>query len=274
MDSFLRDWFHGCAFSPEAVREAVPGWLRTGSASASSTGRHYAPNDSPKLRSKLFGALTLVLGVATAFGNNSLLLWPRNFASLSARIIWSSCSRTPEVLMNRLLSTTLVSVFLAATSASMAIAQTAANANAPSASSPGHRNMDRAFSRPTERVEARLAYVRTALKITDAQQSQWDAYAIVVRRNAQDMEQRLKSMRSGEPGHANRERTNAIERLERMQSRLADAVTRINQLLAVEKPLYAVLSPEQQQVADAVLNQHLQSMGRHSRHGRGGFDRG
>jgi len=168
----------------------------------------------------------------------------------------------------------LVPVFLAATSASMAIAQTAANADAPSVSSRGHRHMDRAFSRPTERVEARLAYVRTALKITDAQQPQWDAYAIVVRKNAQDMEQRSKSMRSGEPGHARRERTNAIERLERMQSRLADAVTRINQLLAVEKPLYAVLSPEQQQVADAVLNQHLQSMGRHSRHGRGGFDRG
>lgn len=176
--------------------------------------------------------------------------------------------------MNRLLSMAMVPVFLAATSASMAIAQTAANADAPSATSRGHSHMDRAFSRPTERVEARLAYVRTALKITDAQQSQWDAYANVVRKNAQDREQRFNSARSGEPGHARRERTNAIERLERTQSHLAGAVTRINQLLAVEKPLYAVLSPEQQQVADVVLNQHLQSMGRHSRHGRGGFDRG
>ena len=176
--------------------------------------------------------------------------------------------------MNRLLSTTLVSVFLAATSASMAIAQTAANENAQSAPSPGHRHMDRPFSRPTERVEARLAYVKTALKITDAQQSQWDAYAIVVRKNAQDMEQRFQSTRSGEPGHAGHQRTNAIERLERMQSHLADAVTRINQLLAVEKPLYAVLSPEQQKVADVVLNQHLQSRERHSMHGRARSNRG
>lgn len=176
--------------------------------------------------------------------------------------------------MNRNFCTALVSIFLAATAASMAVAQTAQDASTPSASGPGHRHMDRPFSRPTERVDARLAYVKTALKITDAQQSQWNAYETVVRKNAQDREQRLQTMKSGEPGRAMRERANAIERLERMQSRLADAVARINQLLAVEKPLYAVLSPEQQKVADVVLNQHLQSMGRHPMHGRGGFNRG
>jgi periplasmic protein CpxP/Spy len=176
--------------------------------------------------------------------------------------------------MNRLLSTTLVSAFLAATTASMAIAQTAPNANAPSASSPAHRFIDRPFSRPTERVEARLAYVKTALKITDAQQSQWDAYANFARKNAQDMEQRFKSMRSDKQEHPKHQRPNAIERLERAQSFLADAVTRINQLLAVEKPLYAALSPEQQKAADVVLNPRLRSMERRLMHGRGGFNRG
>jgi protein CpxP len=176
--------------------------------------------------------------------------------------------------MNRLLSTTLVSVFLAATTASMAIAQMAPNANAPSAAKPAHRFMERAFSRPAERVEARLAYVKTAMKITDAQQSQWDAYANVVRKNAQDMEQRFQSRRSGEPGHARHQRTNAIERLERAQSFHAKAVTRINELLAVEKPLYVALSPEQQKVADVVLNPRFRSQGGHSMHGHGGFSKG
>lgn len=176
--------------------------------------------------------------------------------------------------MNRLISTTLVSVLLAATAASMAIAQTAPDANAPSASRHAHSFMERPFSRPTERVEARLAYVKTALKITDAQQSQWDAYANVVRKNAQDREQRFKSMGSGEPGHARHERPNAIDRLERAQSFLAEAVTRVNQLLAVEKPLYATLSPEQQKVADVVLNPRIRSIGEHSMHGHGGFSRG
>jgi len=176
--------------------------------------------------------------------------------------------------MNRLISTTLVSVFLAATTASMAIAQTTPTANAPSVSNPGPRTMERPFSRPTERAEARLAYVKTALKITDTQQSQWDAYANVVRKNAQEREQRFKSLQTGEPGHAKRQRPNAIERLERTQSFLADAVTRVNQLLAVEKPLYVALSPEQQKVADVVLNPRFRSIGGHPMHGRGEFSRG
>jgi len=134
--------------------------------------------------------------------------------------------------------------------------------------------MDRPFSRPTERVEARLAYVKTALKITEAQQSQWEAFANVVRKNAQDKEQRFKSLRSDRQAHAPQQRPNAIERLERTQSFLAGAVTRIDQLLAVEKPLYTALSPEQQKVADVVLNQHFRSTGGHSTHAHGRFNRG
>lgn len=176
--------------------------------------------------------------------------------------------------MNKLLSVTLVSVFLAATTASMAIAQTVSNATAPSASPHTHRFMDRPFSRPTERVEARLAYEKTALRITDAQQSQWDAYANLVRKNAQDTEQRFKSMRSGKQGHTKHQRPNAIERLEKAQSFLADAVTRLNDLLAVEKPLYAALSPEQCKVADVVLNPRLRSMGRRLKYDHGEFRKG
>ena len=36
-----------------------------------------------------------------------------------------------------------------------------------------HHDGKRAFAKPSERVEARLAYICTALKITDAQQAQW-----------------------------------------------------------------------------------------------------
>ena len=176
--------------------------------------------------------------------------------------------------MNGLLGTTLISVCLAATTASMAIAQTTPNPSSPPAAGAAHRHADRPFSRPTERVEARLAYAKTALKITDAQQTQWDAYANLVRKNAQDMEQWFKSMRHGEPGHATHQRPNAIERLERAQSFHAEAVTRINRLLAVEKPLYAALSPEQQKVADVVLNPRLRSMQRRLMHGREGFSKG
>jgi hypothetical protein len=92
-----------------------------------------------------------------------------------------------------------------------------------------------------------------------------------MRRNAQDMEQQFKSMRHGEPEHARHQRPTAIERLEKAQSFHAQAVTRINQLLTVEKPLYAALTPEQQKVADVVLNPRLRSREGRSMHGHGGF---
>ena len=173
--------------------------------------------------------------------------------------------------MKKLFSTTLVAVCIAAT-ASTTMAQTAPIQDSRAA--PGNRFADRAFARPTERVEARLAYIKTALKIKDAQKAQWDAYADLVRRNAQEREQRFKSRRAGASGRMEHRRPNSIERLERAQSFHAAAVTRINQILSVEKPLYAVLSPEQQKVADEVLNPRFRSRGGPSMHGRGGFGRG
>ena len=159
---------------------------------------------------------------------------------------------------------------LSATTASIALAQPAPGPG------PAHRFESRPFSRPTERVEARLAYIKTALKITDTQQPQWNAYADALRKNAKDMDQRMQAFRDQHRG-ANRrteqQRPNAIERLERMQSLHADAVTRISDLLAVEKPLYAALSPEQKRIADQLLvpgRGRMQAM----RMQRGGFRRG
>lgn len=172
--------------------------------------------------------------------------------------------------MNRVLRAAMISSCLVAfaTSAGV-IAQTTAVPPPPGASAPDQKMERRAFSRPTERVEARLAYIRTALKINERQQSVWDAYASEVRKNAQEMEKRFESMRSamrgagpGGPGRGPADmapdghggsRLNANERLERMQSFHADALVRLNRRLEVQKPLYAALSPEQQKIADEVL---------------------
>ncbi len=176
--------------------------------------------------------------------------------------------------MNNLFGTALVSACLSAIIASTAFAQATPNLESRSAAGPGREFAQRPFARPTERVEARLAYVKTALKIADAQQSQWDAYADFVRKNAQDREQRFKSRRAGESGRTAHQRPNAIERLEKAQSFHAEAVTRINQYLAVVKPLYASLSPEQRKVADVVLNPRFPSMKGRSTRGREGPGRG
>ncbi len=121
---------------------------------------------------------------------------------------------------------------------------------------------------PSERIEARLAYIRTALKITDAQQAQWDTFANVMRKHASDMDQRMKQrMAQHQAGAQRPERPqlSAVERLERQQQRLAQRSARLNEVITAAKPLYASFSPEQKQIADQMLAQ-----GEHRRGPRGG----
>ncbi len=129
---------------------------------------------------------------------------------------------------------------------------------APTPAAPGHEPMwrhheQRPFSLPSERIEARLAYLRTALKITSAQEPQWNAYADLMRKQARERDELVKSWRSSMHERMH-ERPNAIERLERAQSLHAQAVVRLNELIAVEKPLYAALTAEQKAIADEVLS--------------------
>jgi len=164
--------------------------------------------------------------------------------------------------MNRLIATTLLSGALSA-SAGLALAQGQ------------HEREPRPFSRPTERVEARLAYIHSALKITDAQQSQWNAFADGMRRNAAEREKKMQEWRAkmtqrrDEMAHdqSKREqrRPSVIERLGFAEKMHAEAIARLNAQLALVKPLYESLSAEQKKVADVVLA---------PQHRRGGFGRG
>src|SRR5579862_7513307 len=163
--------------------------------------------------------------------------------------------------MSKLIISTLIAIGLAA--AVPAGAQTAAPAAGSQASHmPGmHQSHDtkRAFSKPTERIEAKLAYLKTALKITDKQQPQWDAFANLQRKQAAEREKRMEEwharMAQGSGQHE-RHRPTAIERLERMQQFHAEGIRRLNEQLEVQKPLYAVLTSEQKQVADQLLPPH------------------
>ena len=132
-----------------------------------------------------------------------------------------------------------------------------------------HQDGKRAFTKPSERIEARLAYIRAALKITDAQQAQWDAFAETLRNQARTADQRMQEFRAEREKGATRERPNAIARLELEQQRYAASVTRINERLAVQRPLYAALSTDQKAIADELLAPR-----RHGhRSGRGGDHR-
>ena len=171
--------------------------------------------------------------------------------------------------MNKALAGALLSIGLS--SAFALHAQTGASPAAQPQAQQGTRHHDgkRAFTQPSERVEARLAYIRTALKITDAQQAQWNAFAETLRNQARAADQRMREFRAQREQGATRERPNAIARLEREQQRHAESATRINERLAVQRPLYAALSTEQKAIADEVLAPR-----RHGGHfGRGGSHR-
>jgi hypothetical protein len=162
--------------------------------------------------------------------------------------------------MNKLLATFIVSTGLTV-GAPIPFAQstTAPDTTAPQAR-PGPRaegmhrhHMQHAQVKPSERVEARLAYMRTALKITDAQQPQWEAFANVLRKQAEQMDE-FHRTRHTEGAQATQPRhVTAIERLERRQQMMTFASQRLTEVITAAKPLYAALSPEQQKIADDML---------------------
>ena len=187
--------------------------------------------------------------------------------------------------MNKLVANALIAVSLTAA----AIAPAGAQTTTPSAPGSGQasqgmrmhpamagRDDRRPFSRPTERVEARIAYIKTALKITDAQQPLWDSFANLMRKQASEREKRMGEWRAHmAPNSAPREhrRPTAIERMEREQQMLATASRMLNERLDVEKPLYAALTSEQKRVADEILasHGHRGGFGQRMRHGNQGW---
>jgi len=122
---------------------------------------------------------------------------------------------------------------------------------------------ERKFRMPSERIEARLAYLKTALKITAAQEGQWNSFATVLRNHARDMDKRIQDRRA-QGAQQPRERANVdgLARLERMQSRMQQRAARLGEVINAAKPLYASFTPEQKQVADELIS-------RGGRHGRG-----
>ena len=166
--------------------------------------------------------------------------------------------------MNKLVTTTLVSLALAA-----AAPLAAAQATAPDAAkkSQAQRPDGKRDTRlPSERVEARLAEAKTKLKITSAQETQWNAFANVTRRHAKAADERIRAMRDGKKSQTQSKLT-AVERLERRQQMAAAHSQRLTEVIAAAKPLYAALSAEQKAIADDMLTPRRGHGGR-GHHGR------
>ena len=106
---------------------------------------------------------------------------------------------------------------------------------------------------PGQFVEGRIAFLKAQLKITPAQEAQWQQVEAAMRENAKTLDQTIITARQ------NRGNMDAVQRLELREQFAKVRVDNDARLLAVLKPLYASLSPEQQQMANQVVGAHHHS---------------
>jgi periplasmic protein CpxP/Spy len=135
---------------------------------------------------------------------------------------------------------------VAAVGLAPAFAQTAAASASSAAAQRPVKQMMRGML-PGQLVDGRIAFLKTELKITPDQEAQWQQVAAAMRQNADALDQAITNAR-GRYGN-----TNAVERME-IQGQF-DKVRADNsaRLLAAFKPLYASLSPAQQQMANELM---------------------
>ena len=118
---------------------------------------------------------------------------------------------------------------------------------------------------PFQHIEGRLAFLKTELKITEAQTPQWTAYAEALRANAKRMGQLMTEMMSsgmmsqgmmnygmmmqGQPGTM----MSLPDRLNWAEQHMAAHMEMLQAIKGPAEQLYAVLSVEQKRIADQLM---------------------
>jgi hypothetical protein len=137
---------------------------------------------------------------------------------------------------------------VAAVGLSPAMAQnTPAPATSEAMQTPMHHH---ARMLPGQLVDGRIAFLKAELKITPAEETQWQQVATAMHQNATALDQVISNARQQSGS------MDAVQRLalrEQFEKVRADNDAR---LLAAIKPLYASLSPEQQQMANTLAGAH------------------
>jgi protein CpxP len=168
--------------------------------------------------------------------------------------------------MNKLLISTLVAAGLAVSAVPVLSQEASPAAKEPRAAQKSQRQ---ARALPSERVESRITELKSALKITAAQEPQWSAFADTLRKQARAGDDRVKAHRARADKGAQPAPVTAIQRLEQRQAFMKEASARMDEILATARPLYAALSPEQQKIADDLMAQRGHG-GRDGHRQRGG----
>lgn len=103
-----------------------------------------------------------------------------------------------------------------------------------------------------DRIDGRLAFMKTELKITEAQTADWEALAKVIRSTAEEhnglMQAMMTSMQSGDFW-----KLPLPDRLALQEAHLTTRLEQVKQVKTAVDKLYATLSDEQKKAADDVM---------------------
>jgi periplasmic protein CpxP/Spy len=103
---------------------------------------------------------------------------------------------------------------------------------------------------PSQLVDGRIAFLKAELKITPDQEAQWQQVAGAMRDNAKALDQAVTTARQS------RDTMDAVQRIQLRGEFAKMRADNDARLLAAFKPLYASLSPEQQRVANQLVEPH------------------
>jgi periplasmic protein CpxP/Spy len=140
--------------------------------------------------------------------------------------------------------------------AGTAMAQSTAPASASSSSAAPTAKKSH-MQRRMDEVEQQISDLHDELSITDAESSQWDAYAQVMRDNAKRTGEALRDR------HKNMETMNADESMKSYAQLSQLNADNMQKLSSAFSALYGVLSPQQKQTADELFKNRPPRSGGH-----------
>ncbi|OWJ56583.1 Spy/CpxP family protein refolding chaperone [Paraburkholderia caledonica] len=148
----------------------------------------------------------------------------------------------------------------------VAMSSAFAQASAPVAASSGTAASAAVAKGGHERnVEDRIAYLHSQLKITPEQETQWKAFADVMRGNGETMGELFKQRRAATS-------VSALDDMKQYATIAQAHADGMKKLVDAFDPLYNSFSPEQKKLADVTFRQHGAD-GRPRHHGKGKSDK-
>jgi LTXXQ motif family protein len=124
--------------------------------------------------------------------------------------------------------------------------------NMPGAMDRGMSGQEMTLCRMDEHIDGQLAYLKTELKITEAQTPQWNVFANTFRAD-KEKNARLCRATANEESRSKMVSASLPESLGMMAARLTVRLESLRAMEAAIRPLYSILSREQKKTADEIM---------------------